>query len=276
MNFQQITIYPIQESEQEILIALLSNIEFDSFQQEENVLKCFVENEKLVISNFENVINSISNSYEYKIETLPNKNWNKVWEANFQPIIIANEIYVKAPFHPENKEAKFTIIIDPKMSFGTGHHETTSLMLQQMLNMNFVDKKVFDYGCGTAILAIFAAIKGCENIVAIDHEDWAYKNAIENIENNKVTNIHLKKGKLEVVNDNDFDFIIANINKNVHLQSIKKLDKMVNKNATILLSGLMEKDKEDILKVTETFRWKNVSTLQNGEWIMMKFLVNAT
>jgi len=270
-KYKQISISSENEEEQEILIALLSNIGFDSFQQEAHLLKGFVAIETFDEATLNSTLNLVNDKLGYSIEDLPNINWNKEWEKNFQPILIADKIYVKAPFHAPNEKVDHTIIIDPKMSFGTGHHATTRLMLEEMLGINFENKNIFDYGCGTAILAIFASKLKAKKIIALDYEEWAYKNALENIATNKASNIDLLNGKIELIENQTFDVILANINRNVLLDSLNKLTLFAQSNANILLSGIMLKDKEVMLDACKAQGWEQIKIKKEKDWLLLHF-----
>jgi len=205
------------------------------------------------------ILNNPEFKISYKIEKIEKVNWNQEWENNFPPIQVGEECYVRAPFHP-SKNLKYEIIIEPKMSFGTGHHQTTSMMIQHLLETDLNEKKTLDMGCGTAILAILAEKKGAKHIDAVDIDNWCYLNSIENIERNNCKEISVSKGDVSLLNGKKYDVIIANINRNVLLSDIKTYAICLEKNGLLFLSGFYT---EDIPIIDE-------NCLQNGLKLMCK------
>jgi ribosomal protein L11 methyltransferase len=257
---------------QEILIAELAEMNFDGFVQNENNFTAFTEQQidKDSIHNLFSMY-QIEND-NWKIDELDNKNWNATWEQNFEPVIIGNDIYVRALFHPEKSEAKHTITIQPKMSFGTGHHSTTKLVLEQMLALNFENKTVLDMGCGTAVLAIYAEIAKAKNIIAIDNDNWAFENAFENCTINNCKNITVQLGDEKLLNPNQkFDTIISNITKNFNLANLPLYASLLNENGTILLSGFYELDAIDFIELAATLNLKLVNQTVEKNWTMLYF-----
>ncbi|MEA5081996.1 MAG: 50S ribosomal protein L11 methyltransferase [Dysgonamonadaceae bacterium] len=179
----------------------------------------------------------------FSSEELEDKDWNEEWEKHyFQPIVIDNDCIIRSTFHKIEGEYKYQILIDPKMAFGTGHHQTTGLILREILKMELQGKSVLDMGCGTAVLAILASMKGADSITGIDIDDWAYKNAIENVQLNNVKNIKLMRGGAELLGDESYDVIFANINRNILLRDIPLYAKSMNHNAKLIMSGFYKED----------------------------------
>jgi ribosomal protein L11 methyltransferase len=179
----------------------------------------------------------------FSSEELEDKDWNEEWEKHyFQPIVIDNDCIIRSTFHKIEGEYKYQILIDPKMAFGTGHHQTTGLILREILKMELQGKSVLDMGCGTAVLAILASMKGADSITGIDIDDWAYKNAIENVRLNNVKNIKLMRGGAELLGDESYDVIFANINRNILLRDIPLYAKSMNHNAKLIMSGFYKED----------------------------------
>jgi ribosomal protein L11 methyltransferase len=258
---------------QEILIAELAELNFDGFVQNENNFTAFTE-QQIDLDTINNLflMYKIENNH-WKVETLDNKNWNATWEANFEPVVIGNDIYVRALFHPEKSDAKHTITIQPKMSFGTGHHSTTKLVLEQMLQLNFENKTVLDMGCGTAVLAIYAEIAKAKNIIAIDNDIWAYENATENCTINHCKNISVQLGDEQLLKPNhQFDIIISNITKNFNLANLPLYASLLNQNGTILLSGFYETDAIDFIKLATTLNLKLNHQSVDKNWTMLYFI----
>jgi len=250
MLYIQICFSNIPETTQEIVIAALDSIDFEAFHQTENELFAYVEKNLFNETQLHQTLHNFKQSsfiHQYKITALENKNWNVLWESNFPPVIIANQLLIKAPFHKIEKKYPYTIELEPKMAFGTGHHETTSMVLEAMLSIDFTDKTVLDFGCGTGILAIFAAIKNAIHIDAIDNDEWAYKNSLQNIQQTGIDNIHIQQGTLHLVENKHYDVILANINKNVIKASLAQLHQMLQPKGTLIISGILKDDVKEII-----------------------------
>ena len=206
----------------EILIAELGNVGFESFVETENGVTAYIQktdwNAEILADVF--VLNSDEFSIEYNLNEVPQTNWNAEWEKNFEPIQVDDLVSIRAPFH-ENPNLKYDIVIEPKMSFGTGHHETTHMMVQHLLQLDLENKKVLDMGCGTGILAIFAEMKGAKPLDAIDIDNWCYENSVENVTRNNCENISVYEGDATLLVDKKYDVIIANINRNILLMDMK-------------------------------------------------------
>ncbi|MEM8908674.1 MAG: 50S ribosomal protein L11 methyltransferase, partial [Bacteroidota bacterium] len=233
----------IQTEQTEILLAFLQNLSFDSFEEKTGQLDAYI-----LATNFnESVLAEMAQLqerfvFDYQVEQLPDKNWNVIWEANFQPLLIDSFCAIRADFHPPIPKVQHEIIINPKMAFGTGHHETTYMMLKAMNGYAWTGTKVLDYGCGTGVLAILAAYLGAENLLAIDIEAPAVENTQENLKRNGVEAVDVRLGTLAIVEEKDYDFILANINRNVILDSLPTLYQQLKKNGTLLVSGFIKKD----------------------------------
>ena len=242
-DYLQVSIPVNTDLQNEILIAELSNIGFDSFQEEPNLLKAFITEGKFD----EQVLKSIIHQLElrYSVEFIQAKNWNDAWEKNFEPVVIGNHCTIRATFHVSNPTTKHEIVITPKMSFGTGHHATTYLMIELMQDMDFTNSKVLDFGTGTGILAIMAEQLGAKEILAIDIDDWSIMNAKENIETNQCIKIQLLQTD-NIPPNKSFKIILANINRNVILENLPIMCKILEDKGEILLSGLLVTDFEQV------------------------------
>ena len=234
----------------EILIALLSDYGFDGFIEEETMLRAFIPDNKTTENEIVSVINDlpIEEKLSFEISKLEEKNWNEEWEKNFfQPIKIGEKCLIKSSFHPVQEKAEYEILVDPKMSFGTGHHATTYLMIEELLETYLQNKVVLDMGCGTGILAILAAMKGSTDVTAIDIDEWAYNNTNENISINNVDGIEVILGGAEKLGNKQFDVIIANINRNILVEDMKHYAPVLKSGGKILFSGFYLSDL-DIIK----------------------------
>ena len=274
MPFIQLTFNSVNQAVQEIIIAALSEINFDSFQQNQNELLAFIDK---VFFNEEDLKNQLilfgqtEAANNFSVSMLEEINWNKKWEENYPPVIIANQILIKAPFHNIKKKYDYEIELAPKMAFGTGHHETTAMVLEQMLAINFNNTTVLDYGCGTGILAIFAAIKNATTINAVDIDDWAYNNTVDNIATTGYKHIKIQQGEIGLVKHNSYNIILANINKNVILQNLSKLAEMLLPNGHLLLSGILVNDLEEVKKAALALFTKKPIVKTKGKWAMLAY-----
>ena len=261
-------------TEMEILIAQLSEIGFDSFMESDNSLLAYIpldDFDEQTISNV-TIQSKLQSQLNYNFKIIKDQNWNEVWESNYDPVIIKNLVYIRAPFHATNQDMKYEIIVDPKMSFGTAHHETTSLMIEMMLDEEIHAKKVLDMGCGTGILAILAEMMGAKNIDAVDKDEWAYQNTIENIDKNKCKSIHVELGDAGVIKAVEYDYILANINRNVLLKDIALYATHLVKKGILLLSGFYT---EDLALIESSARENNLSLdhkLVKNNWVAVRFV----
>jgi ribosomal protein L11 methyltransferase len=258
---------------QEMLIAELAELEFEGFVQNDSELLAY----STLNSINQNQLAELFNNYElkkedWKLEEQKNQNWNKTWESNFEPVIIGENIYVRALFHPERNDVKHTITIQPKMSFGTGHHSTTKLVLEEMLKLDFTNTSVLDMGCGTAVLAIYAEMKNATSILAIDNDSWAYENSVENCETNNCKKIIVKLGDEKLLShDEKFDIIISNITKNFNIANLPMYASLLNSNGKILLSGFYETDASDFIQLAQSLGLSLTNQSVDKNWTMLHF-----
>ncbi len=251
----------------EIITAELSDIGFESFEETEEGINAYIPAKDFDAGKVSAVLSSIENTeinYEHKL--IPAQNWNAVWESNFEPVIIDEICSVRAPFHPRPKDVEFDLVIEPKMSFGTAHHETTSLMISYLLKTDVKGKDVLDMGCGTAVLAILAGMKGAKNITAIDIDEWPVNNSKENARNNNLHQIEVIMGGAEQLGKKTFDLILANINRNVLLADIPAYSKVLNKNGVLFLSGFYKEDLEQITNTAFKNDLEFVSFVTKNNW----------
>lgn len=250
----------------EILMAELIEIGFDSFTEEYDGILGYIPEELFSEDALKSIplMNNPDVEISYSFALMPNINWNEEWEKNFTPINVENKVLIRAEFHQENPNLH-EIIIQPKMSFGTGHHPTTHLMIQQMLDMDFMDKKVLDMGCGTSVLGIFAKQKDASEVVAIDIDEWSVENSIENAERNDVK-LRISQGTADNLGGEDFDIILANINRNILISDIPTYVSVLRDKGKLLLSGLCFFDVEDILEVCDKQGLRLINKQQREEW----------
>jgi ribosomal protein L11 methyltransferase len=257
----------------EILIAELGEKPFESFMETENGFSAYIQKDLWTKNILDDIylLHSPDFTISHTIEEIEQVNWNEEWEKNFEPIDVNGKCNVRAPFHSKT-HAEFDIVIEPKMSFGTGHHETTHMMIQHLLETNVSNLKTLDMGCGTAILAILAEMKGAKPIDAIDIDNWCYLNSIENAERNNCHEITVYEGDATLLKENKYDLIIANINRNILLNDMQQYVDCLNKNGILLLSGFYN---EDIPFIDESCTEKGltfVKKFERNNWVSLKYV----
>lgn len=264
MNHILLTIYATPE-EQAILIAHLSEIGAVGFEETNLFLLCyFYENE--LPRDF---VNQVLTSHKFEETLLEERNWNAVWEENFEPVVVEGFCAIRAHFHEPVDNVALEIVITPKMSFGTGHHATTYMMIQQMKKLNFKDRDVFDFGTGTGILAILAKKLGASGVTAIDVDEWSIKNAAENFERNGITDIVLYESSL--LPDRTYDIILANINRHILLQYTTGLKNLITPNGYLLLSGILVEDEAEICSSFAEETLNLITRKKSGNWLSLLF-----
>ncbi|GIM50303.1 50S ribosomal protein L11 methyltransferase [Capnocytophaga stomatis] len=256
----------------EILVAELAECGFESFVDSERGILAYIQ-ENLWNENILNdvyILQSPEFKISYTFKTIEQINWNEEWEKNFNPIVVDDICTVRAPFH-ELPSTLYDIIIEPKMSFGTGHHETTYMMLQFLLSTDLKGKKVLDMGCGTSVLAIMAEKRGAKSITAIDIDNWCVENSLENAERNNCKNITVKLGDASLLNNENFDIIIANINRNILLSDIPQYAKSLSSGGMLFLSGFYESDVPAITDKCNENNLEFAEKLERNQWVALKF-----
>lgn len=255
----------------DILIALLADFGFESFTQNETGIDAYIreelENENLIKElNFEDF------EFNYIRTEIPKTNWNEEWEKNFNAVYVDDLVCIRAHFHDKKENIKHDILITPKMSFGTGHHDTTWLVCKTMFSLNFTNKNILDMGCGTGILAILAKQLGATTLLGIDVDDWSIENSIENATVNNCSEIEFKKGDaLLLPQQETFDVILANINKNILKQDLPHYFRCLKKDGYILLSGFFTSDIDELKTLAQHIGYTFIESYNKNEWAVIKF-----
>ena len=257
----------------DILIAELGELGFESFLETKEGLLAYIKKTDWNSDSLEQVTALQNPQFRIRFESseIDQQNWNAEWEANFEPIVLGRHCAVRAPFH-QKPQVKYDIVIAPKMSFGTGHHETTHMMLQFVLKNNMSGKQVLDMGCGTAVLAILAAMKGATSVHAIDMDHWSYLNALENTKLNGQEHIEVKEGKVEQLAGFQYDVILANINRNTLLNDIPVYAEHLKKGGTLILSGFYRSDLPAISEKCASSGLSFQENLENNDWVSAKYV----
>ena len=270
MDFFEIRIYTQQYSA-DFLIGLLNDLPVNGYEEGIEMLIAYVPTTYGRNTIEASLKECLPKDIHYDVQEIQDQNWNAIWESQFDPIVVNGFCNIRASFHELNSEVNYDIIIDPRMAFGTGHHETTFMMVESMRELKFESKRVLDYGCGTGILAILASKMGAGHVIAIDNDLNAYENCKVNVEVNDVTNVECKLSDLHSGVFDPFDIILANINLNVLKNNVSQLANNLVKDGILLISGILESDKDSIENTFEPAGFKSISFRQKNGWALVKF-----
>lgn len=265
-----VELHPYSGDAADVMIAVLGDMGFESFEENETGFDAYVPSEdfdpeavKQIQLPFDDVM------YSFSVEEIPDQNWNEVWEKNyFQPIVIGNQCVVRGPFHPQFPEIPYQIVIEPKMAFGTGHHETTGMMLQHILEHDFKGLSVLDMGCGTGILGILASMRGAAEVLGIDIDKWCTDNTEENCSLNRIHNMQVGLGGAELLPQTEtFDVVLANINRNILLADMERYAKCLKTGGMLFLSGFYAADLDVINAETCKYEMRYLSHKEQNQWV---------
>jgi ribosomal protein L11 methyltransferase len=269
-----ITITPFEEWLRDVLASQLAETGFDSFIETENGMEAYIPVPNFHDNDLNFVLQEFQEGFSFSIEKelIKSQNWNVEWEKNyFEPLVINNECVIRAPFHAEFPKAKYEIVIEPNMAFGTGNHETTSMMVETILEMNIENKTVLDMGCGTGILGILSSMKGAASVLAIDIDEWSFKGATENAVKNKIANMTVKMGDAGLLEAEQFDVILANIHKNVLINDMPEYEKVLQSGGLLVMSGFYTEDLDDISNKAMQLGLKPAGYKTKNNWVAAGF-----
>ena len=263
---------PSSDIQHDMLTTMLAELGFDSFMDEERYLKAYCSGNSRDDAAVENLLteSSFSDIQLLKVEEMPDKDWNELWEASYQPVVVNDRCRVRAPFHEPDSSFEFDLVIEPKMSFGTANHETTAQIIQLMLETDFQGKDVLDMGSGTAVLAILAKKLGAVKTVAIDNDEWAYRNAFTNCELNGISDIEIVLGDASAI-QGSFDVVLANINRNILLRDMQYYVTAMRPEAHIFFSGFYSEDLQSIKAEAERLGLHYCRHLIRNNWVAVEF-----
>lgn len=271
MQYIEVTINNVEEDMQDILVAQLSEIGYEGFVQAADSMQAYIDETTFN----EDDLQSITNAYTYTLNVIPKQNWNAVWEGNFEPVTVEDFCTIRADFHNIDVTTQYDIIITPKMSFGTGHHATTQLVMLKMKDIDFKGKKVFDFGTGTGVLAILAEMLGAASVLGIDNDEWSVENAIENLGRNNCSKVVVEQNNTDTLPEGSFDVVLANINRHILLQYMPQLYSHTTIGGTVLMSGLLISDKEIIEEAATAAGLELFDYQELNNWIVLAFKRNS-
>ncbi len=267
-------IQPDTEINREILVAELGNIGYESFTETDELVEAYIPTPDFSDNSLLHLFPVDFSRFQFSwiSEIIPDQNWNELWEKNyFQPLIIADRCLIRAPFHTDYPKAEYEIVIEPGMAFGTGNHETTSMMITEILQQELIAKTVLDMGCGTGILSILASMRGADAITGIDIDSWATKSTIENATYNNVFNLKVIQGGAEALPDEKFDFIYANIQRNILLNDMLRYCNALKTGGELIMSGFYKEDLEPIKKRATELGLELRRFTENAKWVAAVF-----
>lgn len=263
---------PDSEENREILVAVLADLAFESFDETEDHVEGYVPGESFNMEEVQEITSILPFAVETDLEMIPDQNWNEVWEKNyFQPLLIGGCLLVRAPFHIVEEKHEFELVIEPKMAFGTGNHETTTLMAEQILDMNLSNKTVLDMGCGTGILGMLASLKGAKSVTAIDIDKWSYESTVENASLNNIHNLEAKLGDASLLGEETYQVIFANIHKNIIINDLPAYVKVLQPEGRIYLSGFYRQDMPDVKAKAESLGLRETGFKESNNWVVYYF-----
>lgn len=270
----QIPIRTWTKTEYEILIARMSEIGFEGFVENDDQIQAYILAEVFSGDLFNLLIDDLAAlgmKVQYMFHECLEQNWNEEWEKKFDPVVIDKKVLIRAPFHHSDDDLPCTIIIEPKMSFGTGHHHTTRLMIEAMINLELEGRRILDMGCGTGVLGIYACFRGAMSVLGVDNDQWAYENALENVQKNKATAMEVRFGDAGSLDGTEFDVVLANITRNILLRDLPEYHRHLTNEGILLVSGFLAEDVQFILDAAYLCGMEHLQTAEVSNWISLSF-----
>ena len=271
----QIPIRTWSTLEREILIARMSEIGFEGFIENEDQILAYILADLFSADVFNQLIDDLSAlgmKVQYVYHETVEQNWNEEWEKKFDPVLIGGKVLIRAPFHPSERDLPCTIIIEPKMSFGTGHHHTTRLMIEAMMDMELEACRVLDMGCGTGVLGIYACFRGAAHVLGVDNDQWAYENAMENVQKNGANAMEIRFGDTDSLEEREFDVVLANITRNILVRDFPEYQRHLTKGGILLVSGFLAEDVQFVLNAAYQCGMVHQKTAEASNWISLTFI----
>ena len=264
-------------NDKEILYALMAQIGFEGFVEGDDDIQAYIDEESYVAEELNQLIDelaAVNIKVQYRFHRAEDQNWNEEWEKKFDPVIIDEGVLIRAPFHDSSGDLECTLVIEPKMSFGTGHHHTTKLMIREMGNHLLEGKRILDMGCGTGVLGIYACKKGAARVLGVDNDQWAYENSLENVKRNAATAMDVRLGDVGVLYMEKFHMILANITRNTLVRDMAVYTEHLLDQGLLVISGILAEDVQYVLNEAYRCGLKHLSTGEESNWISLTF-VNA-
>ncbi len=262
-------------TEKEILFAKMAQIGFEGFVEGDDDIQAYIDEELYVAEAMNQLIDELAGGnikVQYRFHKTEDQNWNEEWEKKFDPVLIDERVLIRAPFHDSSNDLEYTLIIEPKMSFGTGHHHTTKLMIREMGNYPMEGKRILDMGCGTGVLGIYACKLGAERVLGVDNDQWAYENALENIKRNGSSAMDVRLGDAGVLYKEKFHMILANITRNTLVRDMSIYTEHLFDKGLMIISGILAEDVQYILNEAYRCDLKHMSTGEEANWISLTFV----
>jgi len=262
-------------NEKEILYAKMAQIGFDGFMEGDDDIRAYIQDSVYNSETLNLLIDELAAmniKVQYRFHKMEDQNWNKEWEKKFDPVNIDERVLIRAPFHDSSHDLAYTLIIEPKMSFGTGHHHTTKLMIREMGDHNFKGKTILDMGCGTGVLGIYACKLGAARVLGVDNDQWAYENALENVRRNTVETMDVRLGDVGVLQKEKFDIILANITRNTLVRDMQVYTEHLLNKGLMLLSGILAEDVQYVLNEAYRCGLDHLNTREVSNWISLTFV----
>jgi ribosomal protein L11 methyltransferase len=260
--------------EKEILMAKMSLLGFDGFIEGKDVIQAYIDelaHSSDAINHLSDELSDLGISLQYRFHKREDQNWNEEWESKFQPVTVEGKVLIRAPFHGQGGDLPCTLVIEPKMSFGTGHHHTTRLMIMEMMKHDLAGKRILDMGCGTGVLGIYAAKRGATRVLGVDKDQWAYENALENVERNNTPDVEIRLGDVHVLQEEYFDVLLANITRNVLVRDMSAYEAHLDRQGILIVSGFLAEDVQFVLNAAYRAGLSHIHTIEDSNWISLSF-----